>query len=158
MAPEPVALLGACVLDRIGDAEEATLIADPDPDLAAVGILGDLRVDVGRDDQDSYHLVRVIRDRPVAFRATRQREHVAFVQLTGASSRPDCRPSSEDDHQLIACVMEVPPVVTSGMDLPDRGTEATWGASESARTDPAPVRDFVPDVAGIGHDRSVFHE
>ena len=82
------ALLGAWRIDRIGDAEEAPLIADPDPDLTAIGILGDLRVDVGRDHQDSYNLGRVIRDRPVALRATRQREHVAFVQLTGAFRRP----------------------------------------------------------------------
>src|SRR6476620_2691636 len=131
MTPSAAARCGAVrvgatrarVLDRIGDAEEAPLIADPDPHLAAVGILGDLRVDVGRDHQDSYDLGRVIRDRPVASRAMRQREHVAFVQLTGAFWRPDCRPPTEDDQKLIARVVAVAPVVTSGVNLPDRGTE-----------------------------------
>src|ERR1700750_2151615 len=151
MTPEPVVSLGPCVLDRIGEAEEAPLIANPDPDLAAIGILGDLRVDVGRDHQDSDPLGRVIRDRSIALRPTWQREHVTFVELTSAFERPDCRPSSKDHEKPIAGVMEVTPVVPSGMDLPDRGTEPGTPASESARTDPAPVRDFVPDVDGVRH-------
>jgi len=32
-------LFGPFVLARIGDAEEAPLVADPDPDLAAIGAL-----------------------------------------------------------------------------------------------------------------------
>jgi hypothetical protein len=67
------------VLDGIGDTEEAPLIADPDPDLAAIRILRDLRVDVGRDHQDSHNLGRIIRDRPIALRTMRQREHVVIL-------------------------------------------------------------------------------
>ena len=114
------------------------------PTFAAIGILGDLRVDVGRDHQDSYNFSRVIRDRPIALRPTRQREHVTFVELASAFWRPDRRPSSKHNEELIAGVMEVTPVLPSGMDLPDRGTEPGPSASESARTNPAPVRDFRP--------------
>src|SRR4029078_10995151 len=48
-------------------------------------------------------------------------------------------------------VMEVAPVVTSRVDLPNRCTEPGPRARESARTDPAPVWDVVPDVDGLGH-------
>ena len=46
MTPERAALVGAGVLDRVGVFEESPGFTDPDSNLAAVGILGDIGIGV----------------------------------------------------------------------------------------------------------------
>ena len=144
-------LFGACVLERVGGAEESSVFTDPDTDLAAIGILGDFWVDVRGDHQDTHNIRRFVRDRPIPLRAARQRQHVTLIQLARPVWRCDRRSSSQHHEEFVAGVMEVTPIIASWVDLPNRRAKPIACSYEFPRADSAPVWNVVPDVGGIGH-------
>ena len=66
-------LLGACMLDGVDVAEKSSSFADPDANLAAVGILSDIRVSVRRDHEDTDDIRGVVLDRSISRRTVRER-------------------------------------------------------------------------------------
>src|SRR6266404_3618840 len=156
-AGSPRRLFGSGVLDGIAGAVKPMLSFDDDPDLARLGIFGDIRIGTRSDDQHARDRVAVVADLMSTLPAARERHDVALRELALAVVHPNRRTAAQHDEHLLAPVMEVVDELRrTRLELPDRSVQRAAGrAHDPASADATPVGHVIPDVAGfVAHSGS----
>src|SRR5262249_28594970 len=93
------------VVDLVGEAEE--LAAGPEADLAAVGVEGDRRLVLVRDDRDPRRLLAVVRELVRALLALGEDDEIAGLELPVAVGVAERRAAREHEQPLLAAVLVV---------------------------------------------------
>src|SRR5439155_3477673 len=106
-----------------------------------------VRIGVRGDDEHASGLSRVVPDPLGALGPSREDNRVSLGEDALALGCPKRRSAAEDDDHLLAAVMQVVPILSARLELPDGGAErASARTVEAAGADASPVRDLVRDV------------
>jgi hypothetical protein len=151
-------LLGTRVWCSFAATVELPLVAlrTEKADLSRLRVLGNVRPDVRRDDEDPGNGGAFVPYLVASGRTTRERHHVSLAELAVAVVQPDDRLTAQNQDELLASVVKVvDDLGATGLKLPDRSAQrSTFGSNEAARTDATPVGNVGPHVLGVSHSKS----